>query len=139
MSAEHGKGAEVLRQQVTSLFNITGVNTINLHIMYAEVDLVIRWIKVMSVEVFDSNADLTLNRNRAGTLAALATAIALDTLTTEVITDVALTVAIDSIRIDDTIYGVLVRDGDSAQDGDVGVYTAWMPDLYRNDTVNKTY
>lgn len=138
VSDEHGKGAEVLRQQVTSLFNITGVNTINLHIMYAEVDILIRWMKVMSVEVFDANADLTLNRNRAGTLTALAAAIALDTLTTEVITDVTLTVAINSIRQDDTIYGVLVRDASSADDGDVGIYTGWMPDIF-TDSVIRTF
>ena len=139
VSDEHGKGAEILRQQVTSLWNITGNNTINLHVMYAEVDIILRWIKLMSVEVLDANADLTLNRNRAGTLAALAAAVALDGLTTEIIADVVLTVAIDSIRIDDTIYGVLIRDAGSADDGDVGIYLGWMPDLYRNDAVSKTY
>ncbi len=138
VSDEHGKGAEILRQQVAQIWNITGVNTINLHVMYAEVDIIIRWIKLMSVEVMDANADLTLNRNRAGTLSALATAVALDGLTTEVITDVVLTVAVNHVRQDDTIYGVLVRDGSSADDGDVGIYTGWMPDIF-TDSVYRSY
>lgn len=140
VSDELGKGAEVLRQQVISVHDLSGGNnTINIHCLYAEVDIILRYIRVMCVEVPDANADLTFNRNRQGTLTALASAVALDGLTTEIFSEVTLTQAIDVVKQDDSIYAVLVRDASSTQDGDIGVYLGWMPDLYTPGGVPRTF
>ena len=78
VSDEHGKGGEVLRQQVASENNLIGAATVVTHIMYCEVDMIIRFIRVISVNVPDDSAAYTIYRNRAGSISALHSAIALD-------------------------------------------------------------
>ncbi len=142
VSDEHGKGAEILRQAVASTYDNSSpgasVST-NMHILYCEVDVLIRYLRVMTVDVPDANADLTVNRNRAGTLTVLAAAIAVDAYTTEVIQEATLTLAIDGLRKDDTVYGVMVRDAGSEESGDWGVYLGWVPDIMSSGANFRTY
>jgi hypothetical protein len=133
VSDEHGKGAEVLRQAVGQFYQTSSPvasETITVHVLDCEVDVWIRWIRVMCVDIPDANADLTIYRNRAGTLTALASAVALDGLTTEVFSNVTVTVADNSLRKDDSVYGLCVRDSTSSESGDVGVYMGWQPDIF---------
>jgi hypothetical protein len=142
VSDEHGKGAEVLRQAVASHWEpssaASGV-TSNHHVLYCEVDMIIRYLRIMSVDLPDANADLTINRNRAGTLTALAAAVAVDGLTTEIFTEVTLTLVIDGLRKDDSVYGVMVRDTGSTESADWGIYLGWMPDTLRLDSDFRSY
>ncbi len=134
ISFEHGKSMEVLRQAKADHWEpssaAAGV-TSNHHVLDCEVDTYIRFLRVMTVDVPDDNADLTLNRNRAGTLTALAAAVAVDTLTTEVFSNVTLTHAdgAAALRKNDSVYGVMVRDATSTESGDWAIYLGWMPDL----------
>ena len=141
VSDEHGKGAEVLRQAVASHWepsSAVGAVSSNHQLLYCEVDIIIRYLRVMTVDVPDANADLTINRNRAGTLTAIAAAQAMDGFVTEIIQEPALTIAVDGLRQDDTVYGVMVRDATSSESADWGIYLGWMPDIFTSG-VNKTY
>ncbi len=140
VSDEHGKGAEVLRQEVMSESDRSGGNaTTNHHVHYCEVDEVIRFIRYMSVDLFDLNADVTAFRNRGGTLTALHAARALDLLTTEEFVEEVLTVAKNSLRKDDSVYAILVRDVSSTEDGDFGLYFGWIPNVHELDADHRTY
>ena len=141
ISDEHGKGAEILRQAVTSHWepSSAGSVTSSHHLLYCEVDMVIRYLRVMSVDLPDANADLTVYRNRAGTLTALAGAAAVDTYTLEVIQELTLTVAADVLRKDDTVFALMVRDGGSTESGDWAVYLGWMPDAFTGGADYVTY
>lgn len=142
VSDEHGKGSEILRQAVAQIFQESsnaGSISITLHVLDVEVDIILRNIRIMTVDVPDANADLTTYRNRAGTLTALHTAVAVDTLTTEIFSTVTLTVSKDSVRKNDSIYAIYIRDAGSTEQGDVGLYVGWMPDLYRQGSNFHTY
>ena len=142
VSDEHGKGAEALRQAVSSHWepsSAAGAVTSNHHVLYCETDTVIRYLRVMSVDLPDADADLTINRNRAGTLTALAAAVAVDTLTTEVFTEVTLTVAIDALKQDDSVYGVMLRATASTESADWGIYLGWMPDIFGAGAVSRSF
>ena len=142
VSDEHGKGAEVLRQQVASVYDnsspSSSVST-NMHVMYCEVDMIIRYLRTMTVDVPDANADLTVYRNSAGTITALAAARAVDGLTTEVVTEETLTLAANGLRQDDTVYAIMVRDSGSTESGDWGVYLGWMPDIFSGDSSFRSF
>ena len=140
---EYGKGAEVLRQAVSGHWeplSAAGVVTSNHHVLYCEVDVVIRYLRVMSVDLPNADADLTIYRNRAGTITNLmAAAVAVDTMTTEVIVEQALDVAVNALRKDDTVYGIMVRSAGSTASGDWGIYFGWMPDAVSEDADYLTY
>lgn len=139
VSDEHGKGAEGLRQAVASHWepsSAAGSIISNHHILDCEVDMIIRFLRVMSVDLPDANADLVVNRNRAGTLTALASAVAIDALTTEIFANVTLTVAKNSLRKNDSVYGVMTRDAGSTESADWGAYLGWMPDVFSQDADN---
>ena len=93
----------------------------------------------MSVDIPDANADLTVYRNRAGTITALATASAVDTFTTEVIQEPALTIAVNGLRKDDTVYAIMVRDATSTESGDWSAYVGWMPDIFSSGADYRTF
>ncbi len=142
VSDEHGKGAETLRQAVASVYDNSspsGSVSTNSHVHYCEVDEIIRYLRAMSVDIPDANADLTVYRNRAGTLTVLAAALAIDTFTTEVIQEATLTIATNSLRKDDTVYAIMVRDATSTESGDWGVYLGWMPDIFSSGVDYRTY
>ena len=107
-----------------------GAVTSTHHVLDCEVDITIRFLRVMSVDLPDANADLTIYRNRAGTISALATAVAVDTLTTEIFSNVTLTVAKNFLRKDDSVYALMVRDAGSTESADWAIHLGWMPDLY---------
>ncbi len=139
VSDEHGKGGEVLRQAVASHWepsSAAGAVSSNHHILDCEVDMLIRFLRVMSVDLPDADADLTINRNRAGTLTALAAAVAVDTLTTEVFNNSTLTLAVNGLRKNDSVYGVMLRATASTESADWGVYLGWMPDVFSADADN---
>ena len=136
VSDEHGKGAEVLRQAVASHWepsSAVGSVSSNHQLLDCEVDMIIRHLRIMTVDVPDANADITVYRNRAGTLTALATAVAVDGLTTEVFSNVTLTLAKNGLRKDDSVYAIMVRDATSSESADWGVYLGWMPDIFGGD------
>ncbi len=136
VSDEHGKGVESLRQAKADHWepaSAAGAVSSNHHILDCEVDVLIRWLRVMTVDVPDANADLTIYRNRAGTISALAAAVAVDTLTTEIFSNVTLTVALNVLRRDDSVYAIMVRDAGSTESADWAVYLGWMPDLFSAD------
>lgn len=143
ISDEHGKGAEVLRQAVASHWepsSASGSVSSNHHLLDCEVDVLIRFLRVMSVDLPDANADLTVYRNRGGTLTALHSAVAVDTLTTEVFSNVTLTEAKNALRKDDSVYAVMVRDSSSTESADWGIYLGWMPDVFdMNSSEFRTY
>ena len=142
VSDEHGKGAESLRQAVASQWQASSPvssESSNLQLMYCEVDAIIRYLRVMAVDVPDANADLIVYRNRAGTITALAAVAALDAYVTEVIQELTLTLAVNGLRKDDTVYGILVRDATSSESGDVGIYLGWMPDIFSSGADFRTY
>ena len=138
---EYGKGGEALRQDVSSHWepSSAGGVTSTHHVHYCEVDELIRLIRVMTVDVPDANADLTVYRNRAGTLTALAAAVAVDGLTTEVFSELTLTVARNALRKDDSVYALMVRDGGSTESADWAVYFGWMPDVFGSGAQYTTY
>ncbi len=142
VSDEHGKGAEVLRQQVVDHWEassaVASVSS-NHQIMYCEVDMIIRYLRAMTVDVPDANADLTAYRNRAGTITALSAAQAMDTFVTEVIQEVTLTLAVNGLRQDDTVYAIMVRDATSSESADWGLYLGWMPDIFSQDSSFRSY
>ena len=142
VSDEHGKGVEVCRQQVVSWYDVSsdssGITSAH-QIMYCEVPIIIRWIRLMTVTVPDANADLTVYRNRAGTLTGLAATAAMDGYTTEIIQELALTVARDHLDIDDTVYALMVRDSNSEDLADWGIYFGWMPSIMDGDAIVRTY
>ncbi len=133
LSDEHGKGAEVLRQHVEAHSEqsspVASVST-NHHIMYCETDTTIRYIRIMTVDIPDANADLTVYRNRAGSITAMHTVAALDGFTTEIIQEIALTVARNMLNVDDTVYAIMVRDATSSESADWAVYFGWMPSIF---------
>ena len=134
VSFEHGKGMEVLRQATSDHWepsSAAGAVTSNHHVLDCEVDVFIRFLRVMTVDIPDANADLTINRNRNGTLTALATAVAVDGLTTEQFTNVTLTATVGpaALRKNDSVYGVMVRDASSTESADWGITLGWMPDV----------
>ena len=140
VSDELGRGAEVLRQEVCDYREVAAGNaTTNHHVHYCEVNEIIRYIRVMSVDLMDANADLIVYRNRAGTIAALTGTIALDGFTIEVFVEEALVAAQDFLRKDDSVYGILIRDGGSTESGDFAIYFGWMPDVADADGNHRTY
>ncbi len=145
VSDEHGKGAEILRQQVADHWEassaVASVSS-NHHIMYCEVDIIIRYMRVMTVDVPDANADLTIYRNRAGTITALtAAARAFDALTTEIIVEETILASLGNNAViqDDTVYAIMVRDATSSESGDWAVYFGWMPNIFEPNAVLQTY
>ena len=133
VSDEHGKGGEMLRQQVISENNLAGNATVASHIMYCEVDVIIRFIRIISVNIPDDSATMVIYRNRAGTIAALHATIALDdagSIVTEISEEVALTVANNHLRADDSVYALVVRDSSSTDLADWGIFFGWMPDYH---------
>ncbi|KKN86846.1 hypothetical protein LCGC14_0264050 [marine sediment metagenome] len=142
VSDDHGKGAEVLRQAVASHWepsSAAGAVSSNHHVLDCEVDVIIRFLRVMSVDLPDADADLTISRNRAGTLTALAAAVAVDTQTTEIFENITLTLAINGLRKDDSVYAVMLRATASTESADWGVYLGWMPDVFSGDSDFRTY
>ena len=141
VSDEHGKGAEVLRQAVASQNNLAGNASVITHLLYCEVDMIIRFIRTISVNIPDDSAVLTIYRNRAGTITALATAIPFDdagSQVTEISDEITLGVARNHLRQNDSVYMIMVRDASSTDLADWGVFLGWMPDLYDNSS-GKTY
>ena len=141
ISDEHGKGAEILRQAVASENNLIGAATVITHLLYCEVDMIIRFIRTISVNVPDNSATLTVYRNRAGTLTALTAIIAFDDAgaqVTEISDEIALVVARNALRQNDSVYAIVIRDGTSQDLADWGIFLGWMPDLYDNSS-GKTY
>ncbi len=136
ISDEHGKGGEFLRQVVASENNLVGNASVITHLMYCEVDMIIRFIRTITVNIPDDSATLTVYRNRAGTITALHTEIAFDdagTQVTEVSDEITVTVARNSLRADDSVYMIVVRDGSSTELADWGVFLGWAPDLLSQD------
>ena len=142
VSDEHGKGAEILRQQVSGHYDVSsaaGAVTSAHHIMYCETDIIIRYIRIMSVDLPDADADLTTYRNRAGSILALHTAAAVDTFTTEIIQEMTISVARDFLKQDDTVYALMLRATASTESADWAVYFGWMPSILDSDAVIRTY
>lgn len=144
VSDEHGKGGELLRQQVSSFWQPSspvGAETIRIHVMYCEVDMIIRYLREMSVDIPDANADLTVYRQRGGTITALATARPVDGMVTEVFIEEAINHADgrEALRQNDSVYGLWVRDATSSESADVGIYFGWMPDYYLGSDNPHTY
>lgn len=142
VSDEHGKGAEVLRQQLSTYsesISANGVVTSNHHVMYCEIDMIIRYLRVMSITVPDANADLTVYRNRVGTLVALAGVAALDGYTTEIFQELTLTLAVNGLRKNDSVYGIMVRDATSEDAADWAIYLGWMPDTVSLNSDFRSY
>ena len=142
VSDEHGKGAEALRQAVVDHSEQSSAGsgiTSNHHLLDCEVDMIIRFLRIMTVDVPDADADITVNRNRAGTLTALGSAVAVDTLTTEIFANVTLTLAKNGLRKNDSVYAVMVRATASTESADWGVYLGWMPDTGSQDSDFRSY
>lgn len=142
VSDEHGKGAEVLRQAVASHWEPISAGsgiTSHHHILYCEVDMIIRYLRYMSVDICDADADLTVYRNRLGTLTALAAAHAYDTDTTEIFVEATLTLAVNGLRKNDSVYALMLRATASTESGDWGVYFGWMPDTISLDSDFRSY
>ena len=132
VSDEHGKGVESLRQAKADHWepaSAAGAVVSNHHILDCEVDMIIRWIRVWSVDLPDANADVSINRNRGGTLTALVATQAIDTFTTEVSQEPALTVSAESLRRNDSVYAIMTRDATSTESADWAIFLGWMPDL----------
>lgn len=142
VSDEHGKGAEVLRQHVATHWEpvsaASGI-TSNHQICYCEVDMVIRYLRLMVVDVPDANADIVVYRNRAGTLTQLAGTVDLSGYVTEVMQELTLTLVADGLRSDDSVYAIMVRDTSSTESADWGIYLGWMPDIFGANAQAKTY
>ena len=140
ISDELGKGAEILRQAVCDYTEVAAGNaTTNHHIHYCEVDEIIRYVRTMSVDLMDADADLIVYRNRAGTIAAITGTIVLDTHTIEIFQEHALVVAPDFLRKDDSVYGILIRSVGSTEPGDMAVHFGWMPNIFGQDSDYRTY
>lgn len=142
ISDEHGKGAEFLRQHVASHSepsSAAGAVVSNHQIMYCEVDMLIRYLRLMAVTVPDANADLIVYRNRAGTIVQLAGVAALDGYTTEIMQELTLTIDQMGLNGDDTVYAIMTRDASSEDAADWAVYFGWMPDIQGNGRVYRTY
>lgn len=132
VSDEHGKGVESLRQAKADHWepaSAAGSVISNHHILDCEVDMIIRWIRVWTVDVPDANADVSINRNRGGTLTALVATQAIDGFTTEVSAEPALTVSAESLRRNDSVYAIMTRDATSTESADWAIFLGWMPDL----------
>ncbi len=144
ISDEHGKGGEVLRQAVASENNLAGNASVITHLLYCEVDMLIRFIRTISVNIPDDSATLVVYRNRAGTITALTPTIAFDDAgaqVTEISDEIAIAVARNHLRADDSVYMIVVRDASSTDLADWGVFLGWMPDVFdQSDAgMSKTY
>lgn len=142
ISDEHGKGAEILRQAVASHWEPSSAASsiiTNQHVLYCEVDMIIRFLRIMTVDIPDGDADLVVNRNRAGTLTAIAATRAVDLLTTEIFVEETLTLAVNGLRKDDSVYAVMTRAVASTESADWGVYLGWMPDTISLDSDFRSY
>ncbi len=143
ISDEHGKGGEVLRQAVASQNNLAGNASVITHLLYCEVDMIIRFIRTISVNIPDDSATLVTYRNRAGTITGLHSSIAFDdagSQVTEISDEITLSVGRNHLRADDSVYLIVVRDASSTDLADWGVFLGWMPDLTDGDGGHaKTY
>ena len=131
VSDEHGKGAEILRQQV-----VTINGSVSRTPMITEVDTIIRTVKVVPAEVF-TGGTVQLFQHVSGSNTSTSITASFDLTSLAAYEIGELTIEAQYIDKDTTIYATT----SSAAPGSshVTVHIGWMPNLWSPDADNKTY
>ena len=131
VSDEHGKGVEVLRQQIAQ----ENGNADDIPIMIAEVDCVIRHITLVSTGAL-TNGTVNVARRAPGATPVSLTGDASAVVAEVTKLDIPLTSANTALKKGD----ILELTADALTSGvDYAVIVGWMPDLFSLDADARTY
>ena len=131
VSDEHGKGVEMLRQQV-----VTINGSVSRTPMITEVDTIIRTVKVVPAALFTSG-DIQLFQSVSGSGVATSITASFDLTSLAAYEIGELTIEEQYIDKDTTIYAT--TSGAAPSGSHVTVHIGWMPNLWSPDATNKTY
>ena len=131
VSDEHGKGSEILRQQV---INVAGNHTVI--VMEAEVDLLLRNLRFVSTSGMTAGT-VQFVRRRGGVSADITAVESIVNASGYSVTDFSLAVGRDFVRKGDLI--VAATTGLVPAGSNVSIIVEWMPDLWGPSADAKTY
>ena len=131
VSDEHGKGAEVLRQQVNTISN-----NVSRTLMVTEVDVVIRTVKVSPAAAFTAGA-VRLYQVASGSSSSTSITESFDLSSLSAYEIGELTLEVSEIDKDSTIYATTTSTNPSSSH--VTVHLGWMPNMFSLDSDHRTY